>query len=172
MKGSKKTGVAIPALIVLALAIVGYGFLIGSVAQGGYYVWAVVIAGAAVLGAGITLLASGKPGMHRVRARITNAERVIVNGYRLAHASRNVGGGARWARATGIVSGVIVKVANDDACRHRVAVDVGINDKPTHRVFREVAIEPGATAYVAIPLSTRLQLEDITSLSIELRRVS
>lgn len=172
MKGSPKIGMAITPLIVLSVMVIGYGFLIGGMLKGGNYVWAAIIAGAGVLGAGIILLASVKPEVHRIRTKIANAEPVIVNDYRLVYASEKGKAGAKSVKATNKVSGVIVKVTNHDTYPNRMAVDIDINDKPTHRVVRKVAINPNAITYVAVPLSRKMPLEDIELLSIRLRQTS
>ena len=168
MKDSKGIGFAIVPLIVLAVAIMGYGYLIGGVMKGGDYILVAVIGGAAVLGSGITIFASSKPAVCQIRSKITNAGSVTVNDYRLAYATKRSKG--RAIKAINKVSGVIVKVSNGDACPHRVAVDVDINDEPVNRVIRCVDIDPGATVYVAVPLPRKFPLEDIDSLSIALNQ--
>lgn len=171
MKGSPKIGMAITPLIVLSVMTIGYGFLMGGMLEGGDYVWAAVIVGAGVLGAGILLFTSREPGIHHIKSKITNAAPVIVRDYRFVYASSRGKAGARSVRATSKVSGVIVKVINHDAYPHRVAVDIDINDKPTHRANRKVVINPGATTYVAVRLPRKMPLEDIELLSIRLRRI-
>ena len=168
MGDSKGISIAIVPLIVIAVAIIGYGYLIGGVIKWGDYILVAVIAGAAVLGAGITIFASSKPAVCQIRSKITHARPIVVKDYRLAYATKRSKGKA--IEAIGKVSGVIVKVANGDACPHRVAVDVDINDEPVNRVIRCVDIDPGATMYVAVPLPRKFPLEDIDSLSIALNQ--
>ncbi|MGB2799733.1 MAG: hypothetical protein WBC82_07825 [Dehalococcoidia bacterium] len=172
MKGSQKIGMAITPLIVLSVMTIGYGFLMGGMIKEGDYLWAAIVGGAGVLGAGIIIFASGKPEVHRIRTKIANVEPVIVNDYRLVYASEKGKAGAKSVMATSKVSGVIVKVTNHDAYPHRVAVDVDINDKPVYRAIRKVAINPGATTYVAMRLPRKLPLEDIELLSIRLKQTS
>jgi len=170
MKDSRGIGFAIIPLIVIAVAIMGYGYLIGGVMKGGDYILVAVIGGAAVLGAGITIFASSKPAVCQIRSKITNAGSIMVNDYHLAYATKKRKGNA--IEAVSKVSGVIVKVTNKDTCPHRVAVDVDINDEPVNRVIRCVDIDPGATVYVAVPLPRKYPLEDIESLSIALNQIS
>lgn len=172
MKGSQRMGVAIAPLLGLALALVAYGFFIGCMIQGGDYFWAAVIAGGAVLGAAIVIVASGKTEVHRLRNRIADAQTVIVNDYRLVYASGKGKARSGSVRAANKVSDVIVKVTNGDAHAHRVAVGIGINDEPVHRAVRKVAVAPGATAYVAVPLSKKMRLDEIELLSIRLKQTS
>ena len=172
VKGSQNIGMAITPLIVLSVMTIGYGFLMGGMLKGGDYIWAAILVGAAVLGAGIIIFASGNPEVHRIRTKIANAEPVIVNDYRLVYASEKGKAGAKSVKATNKVSGVIVKVTNHNAYPHRVAVDVDINDKPVYRVVRKVAINHGATTYVAMRLPRKLPLGDIELLSIRLRQTS
>ena len=168
MGDSKGISIAIVPLIVIAVAIMGYGYLIGGVIKGGDYILVAVIAGAAVLGAGITIFASSKPAVCQIRSKITNAGSIMVNDYHLAYATKKRKGKA--IEAISKVSGVIVKVTNGDTCPHGVAVDVDINDEPVNGVIREVDIDPGATLYVAVPLPRKFPLEDIDSLSIALNQ--
>jgi len=170
MKDSRGVGFAIIPLIVIAVAILGYGYLIGGVMKGGDYILVAVIGGAAVLGAGIAIFASSKPAVCQtvcqIRSKITNADSITVNDYRLAYATKRSKGKA--VEAVSKVSGVIVKVTNGDTCLHGVAVDVDLNDEPVNRVIRCVDIDPGATVYVTVPLPRKFPLEDIESLSIVL----
>ncbi len=168
MRDSKGISIAIVPLIVIVVAIIGYGYLIGGVIKGGDYILVAVIAGAAVIGAGITIFASRKPAVCQIRSKITNADSIMVNDYRLAYATKRIKGKA--IEAISKVSGVIVKVTNGDTCPHRVAVDVDINDEPVNRVIRCVDIDPGATVYVTVPLPRKFPLENIDSLSIVLNQ--
>ena len=168
MRDSKGISIAIVPLIVIAVAIIGYGYLIGGVIKWGDYILVAVIAGAAVLGAGITIFASSKPAVCQIRSKITNADSIVVNDYHLAYATKKRKGKA--IEAISKVSGVIVKVTNKDTCPHRVAVDVDINDEPVNRVIRCLDIDPGATVYVTVPLPRKFPLEDIDSLSIALNQ--
>ena len=88
MGDSKGISIAIVPLIVIAVAIIGYGYLIGGVIKGGDYILVAVIAGAAVLGAGITIFASSKPAVCQIRSKITHARPVVVKDYRLAYATK------------------------------------------------------------------------------------
>jgi hypothetical protein len=147
---------------------VGYGYLIGGVMKGGDYILVAVIAGAAVLGAGITIFASSKPAVCQIRSKITNTDSIMVDDYRLAYATKRKKGKA--IEAISKVSGVIIRVTNGDNCPHRVAVDVDINDEPVNRVIRCVDIDAGATKYVAVPLPRKFPLEEIDSVSIALNQ--
>ena len=172
VKGSPKTSMAITPLIVLSVMIIGYGFLIGGMLKEGSYIWVAIITGAGVLGGGILLVTSREPGVYHIKSNVTNAAPIIVRDYRLIYASSRGKVGAKSVKAASKVSGVIVKVTNHDAYRHRVAVDIDINDKPTHRAIRKVTIKPGVITYVAVPLSRKMSLEDIEVLSIRLRKTS
>lgn len=172
MKGSQRIVMAIAPLVVLAFAIAGYGFFIGCMFQGGDYYWAAGILAAVVLGTAVIVLDLSRPEVHRIRSRVANAEAIIVNDYRLVFACGKGNAGSCSVAATGRVSDVIVKVTNGDACAHRVAVGIDINDEPAHRAIRRVAVDPGATAYVAVALPRNMPLDDIRLLSIRLKQAS
>ena len=172
MKESRGIEMAVTPLILLAFAVVGYGFFIGCMIQGGDYLWTAVITGAGVLGAAVVIATSRKTEVHRIRSKIANAEAIVVNDYRLVYASGGGRVGSMSAAATGKVSDVVVKVTNSDACAHRVAVGIDINDEPVHRTVRKAAVGPGATTYVAVPLSREMRLDEIRLLGIRLKQTS
>ncbi|MDY6908221.1 MAG: hypothetical protein SV910_08390 [Chloroflexota bacterium] len=169
---SRRVGIAVVPMILLAVAVVGYGFVIGLMIREGNYVWPAIVAGGIALGASTVVVVTRKPRVHRLKSKIINTPSVMVNDYRLVYASRKDGEGARSMKAIDKVSGVMVKVSNDDDCPQRVEVDVDINDKPHNRVVREVDIEPGSTTYIAVPLVRQFSLGAINTLSIRLKQAS
>ncbi len=174
MKQHEGKSVGLIPLVVFLLATGCMSFVLASLIKVGGFSWQaaillVAIAGAVVVGAGIAYFTIGaRPAVHQIRTKLTHAKPVVVKDYRLAYATRRSKG--RAIKAINKVSGVIVKVSNGDACPHRVAVDVDINDAPVNRVIREVDIDPGATTYVAVTLPRKFPLEDIDSLIIVLHR--
>ncbi len=177
MKKRRGKSVGLIPLVVFLLATGWISFVLASLIKaGGFSAQAAIllaaIAGAVFVGVGIAYFTIGaRPVVHRIRTKLTHARPVVVNDYRLAYATKRSNKG-RAIKAINKVSGVIVKVTNGDACPHRIAVDVDINDAPVNRVIREVDIEPGATMYVALPLPRKFPLEDIDSLIIVLHQTS
>lgn len=174
MKKPREKSVGLIPLVVFLLATGWVSFILASLIKAGGFssqaaILLAVIAGAAVIGVGIAYFTIGaRPAVHQIRTRVTNERSVVVNDYRLVYATKRSKG--RAIKAINKVSGVIVKVTNGDTCPHRVAVDVDINDAPANRVTRELDIDPGATMYVVVPLPRKFPLEDIDSLSIELKQ--
>lgn len=176
MKKRKGKSVGLIPLVVFLLATGWISFVLASLIKAGGFssqaaILLAAIVGAVIVGVGIAYFTIGaRPAVHQIRTKLTHARPVVVNDYRLVYATKRSKG--RAIKAINKVSGVIVKVTNGDACPHRVAVDVDINDAPANRVIREVDIDPGATMYVALPLLRKFPLEDIDSLIIVLYQTS
>lgn len=176
MKKPREKSVGLIPLVVFLLATGWVSFILASLIKAGGFssqaaILLAVIAGAAVIGVGIAYFTIGaQTEVHQIRTRVTNERPVVVNDYRLVYASKKSRRGAALVKAINKVSGVIVKVTNGDTCPRRVAVDVDVNDAPANRVTRELDIDPGATMYVVVPLPRKFPLEDIDSLSIELKQ--
>jgi len=158
MKKPEEKSIGLIPLVVFLLATGWVGFVIGSIIRGEGYIWLAVIAGAAVIGVGIAYFTIGsQPEVRYIKGKITNAEHITVDNYAL------VGGNPK-----GMVRAIRVRLTNHDALMHKLTVNIAANG--SHPRLREIAIDPGVTTDVRVPLPTAVPVEDIDSLSIELKQ--
>jgi len=158
MKKPKEKSIGLIPLVVFLLATGWVGYVTVSIIKGEGYIWLAVIAGAAVIGAGIAYFTfRAQTEVRYVKGKITNAEHITVDNYGL------VGG-----NPSGMVRAIRVRLTNHDTKMHRLTVNIATNG--SHPRSREIAIDPGVTTDVRVPLPTEVPVEDIDSLSIALKQ--
>jgi hypothetical protein len=158
MKKPKGKSVGLIPLVVFLLATGWVGYVTVSIIKGEGYIWLAVIAGAAVIGVCIAYFTIGsQPEVRYIKGKITNAEHITIDNYAL------VGGNPK-----GMVRAIRVRLTNHDTLMHRLTVNITANG--SHPRSREIAVYPGVTTDVRVPLPTAVPVEDIDSLSIELKQ--
>lgn len=163
MKKPREKSVGLIPLVVFLLATGWVSFILASLIKAGGFssqaaILLAAIAGAAVIGVGIAYFTIGaRPEVRYVKGKITNAEHITVNSYGLVGGNPN-----------GMVRAIRVRLTNHDALMHKLTVNIATNG--SHPRSREIAIDPGVTTDVRVPLPTEVPVEDIDSLSIELKQ--
>jgi len=160
MKKPQGKSIGLIPIVVFLLATGWVGFVIVTIIEGEGYIWLAVIAGAAVIGAGIAYFTVGaQTEVRYIKGKITNAEHITIDNYGLVGGNPN-----------GMVRAIRVRLTNHDTLMHRLTIN--ITAKGSHPCSRQIAIDAGAATDVRVPLHTEVPVEDIDSLSIALKQTS